>query len=126
MIPDTNQIRAAGKLLESNPSWALVILLIVCGAGAAFLYLAKQLITNTKITEAIAARIEDKTHDGRIEEMAKTVGDIREDQLESNIARREMNKSIERVDSRLACTEFDILALAREVSRLKAFTKDPT
>jgi nitric oxide synthase oxygenase domain/subunit len=103
-----------------------VILLIVCGAGGAFLYLARQLITNTKITEAIAARIEDKTKDGNIEKMSTTLDTIRADQIESNIARREMNKSIERLGSQLACAEFDILSLAREVSRMKAFTKDPT
>lgn len=125
MIPDTNQIRAAGKLLESNPSWALVILLIVCGAGAAFLYIARQLIANTKITEAIAARIEDKTKDGNIEKVASTVEQIRADQIESNIARREMGKSIERLGSQLACAELDILSLAREVARMKSVTKDP-
>lgn len=124
MIPDTSQIKAAVAVLQTNPSWGIVLLLLVGGAGIAFLILLLQLLKNTEFTKAISERISDKAHDQNIEKMSVTLETIRNDQIKSNEERREQGKSIERLDSRINQIDFDMISLAREVSRMKAITKD--
>jgi hypothetical protein len=125
MIPDTSQIKAAVAVLQTNPSWALVLLLLVGGAGVAFAFLLLQLFKNTEITKAIAERIGDKTHDQNIEKMASTLENIRSDQVVSNQERREQGKQILDIDQRLTEVEYNLLNLTRWQRSMPPTAKDP-
>jgi hypothetical protein len=121
MIPDTSQVKLAVQLLQTNPSWSIVLFLLLAGAGASALYIIVKLVQNTQITQAIADRIGDKTHAQGLEKMGLTLEQIRGDQIVSNRERVELGKAVERLDSRLVTCEFDILCLARSLQKSQPY-----
>lgn len=80
------------RALDSNPSTGTVVIFIGLAITAAFVYVVLNLSKNTELTKAIIQPHAD---------MAKTIADIRADQLVSNIERKEHGKRLDLVEEKM-------------------------
>lgn len=94
-IVDSTTVNYAGKLISNNPSIGMVILVVV----VALVYAIVNLSKNTELTKILVGR-----HDS-IDKVAKTVEEIRADQITSNSERKEQGKKIDDIDNRLTSLE---------------------
>jgi hypothetical protein len=90
-MPDSSTVHAFGQLLQYNPSWSLVTLLILGG----LVYFLINLLKNTALTQKILDSV-------------STIHEIRADQLVSNSERKAQGEQIKQINSRLDAVESDI------------------
>lgn len=95
---DSTTVVYIGKILQLNPSWSLVTLVIIGG----ILWMLVSLIKNTDLTKTILYKL------GNHEQMAKTISDIRTDQLTSNEERKILNSRVGNIENRLGTLEKDV------------------
>ena len=97
------------KALAGYP-WALVVLVL----GAGMIWNLRLMVQNTRITESVAARIENKVNDDAIGRISELVEKIRSDQIQSNVERREQGAKIATMEARLRGVELDLEELKRQ------------
>lgn len=91
------------RALDSNPSTGTIIIFLGLAITSAFVYVVINLSKNTDLTRAIIS-----PH----AEMAKTILEIRVDQLASNTERQQQGKRLDAVEAHIG-------ELQRDVNELK-------
>ena len=113
MTLDSATTANLGSLVGLNPSMGIIVLIL----GLAFMYLVKIIVSNTDLTSSVKTSVESTAASHN--ELAKSLSEIRADQIISNEERKAQASSIERLDSKVNTLDFDLICLSRELSRLK-------
>lgn len=100
---DSTTAAAVATVATTNPGIGLIVLVLIVGV----IYLLSLLLRNTRITEAIAAKVEHN------EESAQILREIRKDQVESNKERKEQGVRITAIEGRLDIVEKDVASVMR-------------